>query len=71
MRLMVQSLYIHRANAMKDINNQREIQVDDTECYKLGDKVKETAQGDKYSVIMIILNEYDLSVIRNETGILH
>ena len=68
---MVQSLHIHRANAMKDINNQREIQVDDTECYKLGDKVKETAQGDKYSVIMIILNEYDLSVITNETGILH
>ena len=56
---------------MKDINNQREIQVDDTECYKLGDKVEEATQGDKYSVIMIILNEYDLSVITNETGILH
>ena len=54
---------------MKDINNQREIQVDDTEVYKLGDKVSET--NDQYSVIMIILNEYDLSVITNETGILH
>ena len=68
---MIYSPYIHRANVMKDINNQREIQVDDTECYKLGDKVEETTQGDKYSVIMIILNEYDLSVITNETGILH
>ena len=56
---------------MKDINNQREVQVDDTECYKLGDKVKETPQGEQYSVIMIILNEYDLSVITTETGILH
>jgi len=54
---------------MRDINNQREIQVDDTEHYKLGDKVRETAG--EYSVIMIILNEYDLSVITNETGILH
>jgi len=54
---------------MKDINNQTEIHVDDTEVYKLGDKVKET--GGEYSVIMIILNEYDLSVITNETGILH
>ena len=54
---------------MKDINNQREIKVDDTEVYNLGDKVE--AQGEQYSVIMIILNEYDLSVITNETGILH
>jgi len=66
---MVQSPHIHGDNVMKDINNQREIQVDDTEVYKLGDKVKET--GAEYSVIMIILNEYDLSVITNETGILH
>ena len=69
MILMVYSPYIHRANAMKDINSQREIQVDDTEVYRLGHKVKETAG--EYSVIMIILNEYDLSVITNETGILH
>ena len=54
---------------MKDINKQATVKVDDTECYKLGDKVKET--GGEYSVIMIILNEYDLSVITNETGILH
>ena len=54
---------------MKDINNQSQIQVDNTEDYKLGDKVKET-EGE-YSVIMIILSEYDLSVIKNETGILH
>ena len=66
---MIQSPHIHGDNVMKDINNQREIQVDDTEVYKLGDKVKET--GEQYSVIMIILNEYDLSVITNETGILH
>ena len=66
---MVYCPHIHRANAMKDINNQREIQVDDTECYKLGDRFKET--DGEYSVIMIILNEYDLSVITNETGILH
>ena len=66
---MLQSPYIHGDDVMKDINNQREIQVDDTEIYKLGDKVKET--GVEYSVIMIILNEYDLSVITNETGILH
>ena len=69
MRLMVYSPYIHRANAMKDINNQRQIQVDDTEIYKLGDKVNETEA--EYSVIMIILSEIDLSVIKNETGILH
>ena len=69
MILMVLSLHIHRANAMKDINNQSQLQVDDTEEYKLGDKVKET-EGE-YSVIMIILSEYDLSVIKNETGILH
>ena len=66
---MIYSPYIHRANAMKDINNQREVKVDDTEVYKPGDKVE--ARGEQYSVIMIILNEYDLSVITNETGILH
>lgn len=54
---------------MKDINKQATVKVDDTELYKLGDKLKETDAG--YSVIMIILNEYDLSVIKNETGILH
>jgi len=56
---------------MKDINNQEQIQVDNTEVYKKGDKVEETKQSCGYSVIMIILNEYDLSVIKNETGILH
>ena len=56
---------------MKDINTQSEIKVDNTEVYKLGDKVKETETGEPYSVIMIILNEYNLSVIRNETGVLH
>lgn len=69
MTLMVQCLHIHEANAMKDINNQSQKQVDDTEIYKTGDKVEETTGG--YSVIMIILSEYDLSVIKNETGILH
>ena len=69
MTLMVQCPHIHRANAMKDINTQSQKQVDDTEIYKLGDKVQETDGG--YSVIMIILSEYDLSVIKNETGILH
>lgn len=54
---------------MKNINNQSQVQVDDTEVYKLGDKVKET--DGEYSVIMIILSEYDLSVITNETGIIH
>jgi len=67
---MVLSLYIHRANAMKDINKQATVKVDNTEDYKPGDKVK-AEQGNEYSVIMIILNEYDLSVIKNETGILH
>lgn len=66
---MVHCLYIHEANTVKDINKQATVKVDDTEKYKLGDKVKETEAG--YSVIMIILNEYDLSVIKNETGILH
>lgn len=56
---------------MKDINNQSEIRVDDTEVYKIGDKVKEAEMGQPYSVIMIILNEYNLSVIKNVTGILH
>ena len=56
---------------MQSINNQSEIKVDDTEAYKLGDKVKDTEIGQPYSVIMIILNEYNLSVIKNETGILH
>ena len=55
---------------MKDINNQRTVKVDDTELYKLGDRVK-AEQSVEYSVIMIILNEYDLSVIENKTGILH
>jgi len=56
---------------MKNINNQSEIKVDDTEIYRLGDKVKKPKIGEPYSVIMIILNEYNLSVIKNETGILH
>lgn len=56
---------------MIDINSQSEIRVDNTEVYKLGDKVKDTETGEPYSVIMIILNEYNLSVIKNETGILH
>ena len=68
---MIQSPHIHGDNVMKDINNQREIQVDDTEVYKLGDEVKETNGGYSVIMIMIILNEYDLSVITNETGILH
>ena len=53
---------------MKDINTQSEIKVDNTEDYKLGERIQ---RGEEYSVIMIILNEYDLSVIKNETGILH
>lgn len=61
---------------MTNINNQSEIKVDNTEVYKLGDKVKnvdgkEVNKDEPYSVIMIILNEYNLSVIKNETGILH
>jgi hypothetical protein len=61
---------------MRDINNQREVKVDNTEIYKLGDKVKkidgkEVDKDEPYSLIMIILNEYNLSVIKNETGILH
>jgi len=68
---MVQSLYIHRANAMKDINSQATVKVDNTEIYKVGDKHKEATQTNEYSVIMIILNDNDLSVIKNETGILH
>ena len=56
---------------MKDINNQRTVKVDNTEIYRIGDRVKEAGQGVEYSVIMIILDYNDLSVIENTTGILH
>ena len=67
---MVSSPHIHGTNTMNtnEINKEATIKVDNPEDYKPGERIP---HGDGYGVIMDIVNEYDLSVIKNETGILH
>ena len=67
---MVLSPHIHGTNTMniEEINRQATIKVDNAEDYQKGERIP---QGEGYGVIMDIVNEYDLSVIKNETGILH